>query len=100
RNKTMQKISPKNIAQAIYDASKGKSGSDLGLIAKRGAKVLQDKRMLNKSEEVLKALSNIFEKEGGIIRAKVTTAKKLTGEDRHRLEKEIKEKYKARVVES
>jgi len=94
----MAKISPKNIAEAIYDAARGKSGGELDYVLKRGAQVLRDRRMLGKSEDVLGALQNIIEKKTGTVRMKVTTAKSMESTERKRLENEIKEKYKAQIV--
>ncbi len=96
----MANISPKTIAEAIYSATKGKSGSDLGLALKRSVKVLENKRMVGKSEEVLSALQKIIDKKEGIVRMKATTAHKMGNEERKKLENEIKEKYKAQAVES
>ena len=94
----MTKISPQNIAEAIYDSTEGKSGHNLTEILKRSAKILKDKRMLSKSQEVLKALQNIFDKKTNTIRMKVTTAKRMGHEAKNKLEHEIKEKYKAQIV--
>ena len=95
----MAKISPKNIAEAIYKATEGKSGQDLAITVKRSAQLLADKRLLTKSGEVLKALQNIFDKKTGTVRAKVTTAKSLGNEKQAKIKNEIKEKYKAKAVE-
>ena len=94
----MTKISPKNIAEAVYEATKGKSGRDLAVALKRSAQVLKDKRMLGQSSEVLKALQNIFDKKTSSVRMKVTTAKSLGSQEKSKLENEIKEKYKAQIV--
>ena len=94
----MATISPKNIAEAIYETTKGKSGNDLDLVIKRSAKILKDKRMLGKSKDVLTALSDIIDKKTGIVRVKVTTAKSLDDTGRKKIENETKEKYKAEVV--
>ncbi len=94
----MTKISPKTIAEAIYSATKGKSGNDLGLALKRSVKVLENKRMIGKSEEVLSALQKIIDKKEGIVRMKATTAHKIETTERKKLENEIKEKYKAQSV--
>jgi F-type H+-transporting ATPase subunit delta len=96
----MSQISPKNIAEAIYRVTEGKSASELSHALKRSAEVLRDKRMLGKSEDVLFALSNIVEKKAGIVRVKVSAAKDLDGGERKKLENEIKEKYKARAVKA
>jgi len=94
----MTRISPKNIAEAIYIGTEGKSGKALELALKRSLKVLLDKRMLGKSEDVLSALQNVIEKKAGVVRAKITTAKRLETRERKKLEEEIKEKYKAKSV--
>ena len=94
----MAKISPQNIAEAVYKATEGKSGQDLALVLKRSAKILGKRRMLGKSKEVLYALQNIFDKETGTIRMKVTTAKSMGSGEKSNLENEIKKKYKAQNV--
>ncbi len=96
----MAKISPKNIAEAVYSVSQGKSGQDLAFALKRSVEMLQKKRMLGKSDEVLSALLSIFDKKTGTIRMKVTTAKGMSRGEKERLENEIKEKYKAQNVKS
>ena len=88
------------MAQAMYDATKGKSGSSLDLALKRSVKVLENKRMIGNSKNVLSALEDIIDKKEGIVRMKATTAHKIGGEERKKIENEIKEKYKAKSVES
>lgn len=96
----MQKISPKNIAEAVYEATENKSGDDLMVVLKRGAKMLKDKRMLGSSSKVLDALQNIFDKKTNTVRAKVTTAKNIGYEEKDKLEEEIKKKYGAQSIAS
>lgn len=96
----MSKLSVKNIAEAIYDASHDKSGNELGLVLKRSAQVLKDKRMLGKSKEILYALQKMIDKKTNTIRAKVTTAKPLSPSERKKIEEGIKEKYKGEVIVS
>ncbi|MEI7709672.1 MAG: F0F1 ATP synthase subunit delta [bacterium] len=94
----MAKISPKNIAEAIYCATEGKSASAVEPLFKRGAQLLKDKRMLGKSREVLSALEGLIEKKSGAVRMKVTTAKVLNLAERKKVEEQVMEKYKARTV--
>ena len=94
----MKRISPQNIAEAVYRATEGKSGQDLAVVLQRSAQMLKDKRMISKSGEVLSALQDIFDKKTGTVRAKITTAKQLGQEKRKKLEDEIKEKYQAQIV--
>ncbi|MDP9248899.1 MAG: F0F1 ATP synthase subunit delta [bacterium] len=92
------KISPKIVAQAIYEAAQGKSGGELKSVLERSARFLRDKRMLGKSKDVLGALQKIIDKRTGVVRMKVTTAKRMEIEERKKLENEIKEKYKAQTA--
>ena len=94
----MTKLSPKNIAEAIYSATHDKSGKDLNEALKRSARVLWQKRMIGKSDDILKELQNIFDKKAGVVRAKVITAVKMEEGVRNKLEREIKERYKAQRV--
>ncbi|MEK7471291.1 MAG: F0F1 ATP synthase subunit delta [Patescibacteria group bacterium] len=94
----MAKISPKNIAEAVYEATKNKSGQGLAFVLKRSAQIIKEKRMLGKSNEVLSALQNIFDKKTGTVRMKVTTTNNIGIEEKSKLESEIKEKYKAQIV--
>jgi len=92
------KISPKNFAQAVYEATEGKSGKDLEAVLERSTQILKDKRMLGRSEEFLNALQNILDKKTNTIRVKVTTAEALSPQAQSKLEHEIKEKHKAKHV--
>ncbi len=96
----MQKISPKNIAEAVYEATKEKAEEDLTAVLKRSARMLKGKRMLGQSSKVLNALQDIFDKKTNTVRMKVTTAKSMEHERRNKLENEIKEKYSARSIAS
>lgn len=94
----MTKISPKNIAEAVYKVTENKTGENLASLLKRSAQLIKDKRMLGRSDDIIKALQNIFDKKTGTVRMKVTTAKNLDSSERSKIENEIKEKYKAQVV--
>lgn len=96
----MAKISSKNIAEAVYKATVGKSGDALTETIKRSVKVLSDKRLLGKSKDILQVLQDMIDRKNNTIRIKVMTAKSLDNEAKKKLENEIKEKYKAEKVES
>lgn len=96
----MAKISTKDMAQALYEATEGKEGVPLKTVLKRSVEILSNKRMLGKAEDVLGALQNIFDKKTRTIRAKITTAKRLGNSDKHDVNEEIKKKYGAKEVVS
>lgn len=94
------KISSKDIAEAVYGATKDKSGQDLAVAIRRSVQMIGDRRMLSKSDEILNTLQNIFDKKAGTVKIKVTTAKNMEPEERNKLENEIKERYNAKIVTS
>ena len=94
----MTAISTKNMAYTIYSVAKDKSGIELEKILKRSVKVLWQKRMLGKSDDILEELQNIFDEKAGIVRMKVITATKMENVERKKLENEFREKYKAQSV--
>ncbi len=96
----MSKISPKNLAQSIFEASHGKAGAELSQVLKNSAKMLADKRLLGKSKDILKNLQEIIDKSEGTVRMKVISAKILSPEEKKKLEHEVKEKYKAKNIVS
>lgn len=92
------KIFPRDIAEAVYRASEGKSEEGLLVALKRSVQMIADRRMLGRSDEILGALQNIFDKKTGTVRMRVTTAKFMGSEERNKLENKIKEKYNAKIV--
>jgi F0F1-type ATP synthase delta subunit len=96
----MSKVSSKNLAEAVYKATEGKSGAELKEALRRSVKMIDSKRMIDKSQEILKALQSISDTKTSTIRMKVTTSKKIGSEEKKRIEYEVKEKYKAKSVVS
>lgn len=97
-NKFMSKISINNIAQAIADHTKGKSGADLEMAYKDTLQFLNKKKLLGRSDEILEAVGKILDKENGIIRIKVASAKKIESPEQKELEENIKSKYGAKEI--
>jgi F0F1-type ATP synthase delta subunit len=90
----MAKISVQNIAQAIAGHTKGKSGGDLDIAVKETLTFLNKKKLLNRSDEILDAVGKIIDKEDGVVRIKVLSAKSLDGHEKKEIEEFIKKKYK------
>ncbi|MCX6755153.1 MAG: F0F1 ATP synthase subunit delta [Candidatus Nomurabacteria bacterium] len=89
----MAKISVQNIAQAIAGHTKGKSGGDLDVAVKETLNFLNKKKLLNRSDEILDAVGKIIDKEDGVVRIKVLSAKKIEESERKRIEEDIKNKF-------
>lgn len=94
----MTKISTKKLAEAIYEATLGLSNADSVNIVKNIIVMLKNKKMLGKSEEILKHLQDIIDQKSGIVRARISSAKVVSEKEKKELENELKEKYKAREI--
>lgn len=96
----MAKISFKNLAIALENATEGKNAKELEKIGKDLAVFLRSKKLLGQSEEILKELQKTIDKKKGIVRMKVKTAHSFPENKRKDLEEKIKEKYQAKHIES
>ncbi len=94
----MTKISTKKLAEAIYEATHGLSASDSANMVKNIAVMLKNKKMLGKSEEILRHLQDIIDQKSGVVRARISSAKVVSETEKKELEKELKEKYKAKEI--
>ncbi|MCX6753278.1 MAG: F0F1 ATP synthase subunit delta [Candidatus Nomurabacteria bacterium] len=96
----MSKISIQNIAQAIASHTAGKAGADLERANKDTIQFLSKKKLLGRSDEILDAVGKIIDKEDGVVRIKVLSAKSLDGHDKKEIEENIKHKYGAKEIVS
>ncbi len=94
----MAKISTRKLAEAIHEATLGLSAVDSASMIKNIVVMLKNRKMLGKSEEILKHLQDIIDQKSGIVRAKISSAKAMSDTDKKEVEKELKEKYKAREI--
>lgn len=94
----MANITINNLARAIYESSKDKEGSDLDIAIKKSVDVIANKHLLSKSEEILTHIEKIIDKDNGIIRARVTSNKKINKETIEEIEDFIKKRYRAKKI--
>lgn len=94
----MTKVSDKDIARAIYEASKGKKGKELSEFCKKAVKFLYNKRMFHRSSAILEKLKKVQDEEESRLRAKLTSAKKLEGKTKEKLAELLKKRHKAKEV--
>ena len=96
----MAKISIQNIAQAIAENTRGKSGGDLEMANKNTVQFLHKKKLLGRSEEILESVGKILDKENGVVRVKILSAKKIESHEQKEIEENIKNKYGAKEIVS
>jgi len=94
----MAKISTKNLAIAINDMTKGKTGHELDVALSNVVDFLAKKRMLRKTPDILERLEEVINKEEGIVEAKITykdiPSKKISEE----IEEILKKRYRAKKI--
>lgn len=95
----MANISIKNMAEAIYQSGKDKSGIDLADTMKNATKILAEKHLIGKAPQILEKLEQIIDNHESIARVKITSANKLPKKDIEDIEELIKKRYVAREVE-
>jgi F-type H+-transporting ATPase subunit delta len=92
----MATVSINNLVYAIYESTLNKSGTVLDEYIVNAVNLIKEKHLLGKSEQILKALEKIIDKEEQITRARVTTKSKITDKLKNELEELIKERYKSK----
>ena len=92
------KISTKHIAEAIYAATKDKSGMELEQTLANAVLFLAKKNLLSKAPEILKHLKQVEHAEQNIVTAKVLSKEKLPKHTRDEIEHALKKRYKATEV--
>jgi F0F1-type ATP synthase delta subunit len=95
----MATISIKNIAQAIYESSHDKDEASLSILMKDVVRLINKKRLLTKSDKILKALEKIIDDNNGVTRVKISSHGKLEDKEKKEIEEFIKKKYKSKEVE-
>lgn len=95
----MNKISTKNIIEAIEKEVSGKTGGELQASIKKIVRFLYNRKLLNKSKEILDGLEEKINKKEGRIKVKIKSAKKISDEKKKELEQHLKSKYKAIHIE-
>ena len=71
------KISPKQYAESLYQTVQGKKDSDIEYAIENFVKVLQINSDINKLDKIAEQFCKIWDREKGIIKAEVVSAKEL-----------------------
>lgn len=95
----MATISIKNIAQAIYESSRDKNEHDLNILMQDVVSLINKKRLLTKTDKILKALEKIIDEDKGVTKANISSSAKISENDKKEIEEFIKKKYKSKEVE-
>lgn len=94
----MPKISNIDIAQAIYLATKDKTGAALHESVSAAAKTIKRRGLLSRAPAILESLEKIVDRAEGTVRAKVTSARKLHSETKTHLKNKLETRYRAKKI--
>lgn len=93
------KVSNSQYANALYEAAKEKSQSEIDEIVANFVKVLAKNNQVKNAESIIKKFIEIWNKKEGIVEAEVVSREKMNSGTKKEIERYIKKKYKAEKVE-
>jgi len=93
------RVTPKQYAQTLYDLTDGKSEGETKKSVGCFVEFLIRSRKLKLAGKISDQFSQIYDKQHGIVRVEVTSAKKLGEETTKEIRGFVKKKYKAEEVE-
>jgi ATP synthase F1 delta subunit len=95
----MTVITNKNIALAIYQASKGKSQEEQSLLAKKAVQFLIKKRLVPKAKEIISYLNKIINEHEGRVVATVSSAEKISEAKNKELAQVLARRFSAKEID-
>ncbi len=95
----MKLRSTKTLGYAIYEATKGKSGTELSDTLTNTVEFMHKNQLLGKSKEILSYLEHIIDKDEKVIRVKVESATILSKKNLDELTENLKKRYKVKMIE-
>jgi len=92
------KISFRQYAQALYFSLSGKSKAEQDKVLTNFSELLIKDRVENKLAEIAEAFEVISDKEAGILRAEITSARELGLEIKNKLKDYLQNKVKVKTI--
>lgn len=93
------KVSNSQYANALYEAAKGKSQSEIDKIVASFVKILAKNNQVKNAESIIKKFKEVWNKKEGIVEAEVVSREKLNLGMKNEIERYVEKKYKAEKVE-
>jgi F-type H+-transporting ATPase subunit delta len=93
------RITTLQYAQALYELTKDKPENEVSIVIEKYVANLKRQGLLNRAESIIKKFTEIYNKENGIVKAKVFTSREMDESSVQEIAKVIKEKYAAEEVE-
>jgi len=94
----MKSVDTKNLAQALFDTTFGKSPDESKKALSEFAKYLAKKNLLSHVDKITFEYEKIYNEKNNIIEATVTLLNRLSEKDKKELNESLKKRYKASEV--
>jgi F-type H+-transporting ATPase subunit delta len=92
------KISTKQYARSLYEATKDKPRSEIDLLLANFVKILSRDNALERKNEIMLGFQKISDQENGIVEAEISTREELNEEVRTEVRTWVRTKYAAKEV--
>ncbi len=92
------KISSGQLAQALLQSIAGKDKDGIKEAAANLAKLLGERHMLGKEQEIIEAFSRLWDEENGVVETRVSVSHPLSEANRRRIDALVKERTGAKEV--
>lgn len=93
------KVSNQQYADALYEAVKEKSQSEVNEILANFVKILAKNNQIKNAENIIGKFKETWNRKEGVVEAEVVSRGKLDGELRIEIEKYVSKKYNAEKIE-
>jgi len=93
------KLSSSQYAQALYQLTKNKPENEVDVTIEEFVNNLRQNGLIGKANEIIKKFIEIYNKENGILQAKIITARELNEEMIEKIKDKLKEEYQAEKIE-
>lgn len=92
------KVTPKQLAQTLYELTDGKSGSEAEKSVADFALYMYRERKLKLADKIIEQFGRIYNKNNGIAEASIATRNKISEAELGKVKSYIKKKYGAKEV--
>jgi len=93
------KLSSSQYAQALYQLTKNKPENEVNVVIEKFVNNLRQNGLTGKVNEIIKKFIEIYNKENGILQAKIITVRELNEEMIEKIKDNLRRKYQAEKIE-
>ena len=93
------RVTSSQYAQALYQLTKNKPENEVNVVIEKFVNNLRQNGLTGKVNEIIKKFIEIYNKENGILQAKIITVRELNEEMIEKIKDNLRRKYQAEKIE-